>query len=230
MDEFQDRTSAGKFLAERLVSMNIDAPVVFALPRGGVPVAFEITKALRAPLDLILVRKIGVPAQPELAAAAVVDGEQADIVLNEEVMSLSGLTREDIDTLARKEIKEIERRRMAYLSDRDPIAVAGRTAIVVDDGIATGTTARAALRALARRGAKRIVLAVPVAATAEISALRELVDDIVCLIPARAFFGIGAFYQDFHQLTDAEVIHLLQEAESLLDTDKSQENSPPIRF
>lgn len=226
MNEFQDRESAGRLLADQLARMNIDDPVVLALPRGGVPVAFEIAKALGAPLDLILVRKIGVPVQPELAAAAVVDGERADIVLNEEVMSFSGLTREDIDALAEKELKEIERRRMAYLSRRTPISVSGRTAIVVDDGIATGTTARAALKALARRGAKKIVLAIPVAAADEIPSLHELVDAVVCLIPARAFFGIGAFYRDFHQLNDAEVVHLLQEAESSLASGRDQGKPP----
>lgn len=217
MIEFQDRASAGQILAARLVRMEPADPVVLALPRGGVPVAFEIAKALNAPLDLVLVRKIGLPSQPELAAAAVVDGEQADIVRNEEVMSLSGLSPQGLDVLARKELEEIERRRKVYLSGRPAVSIAGRTAIVVDDGIATGTTVRAALKALARRAAKRLVLAVPVAPAAEIHSLRALVDDVVCLATPDVFYGIGEFYRDFHQLTDREVIRLLQEASGLGD-------------
>lgn len=212
MDQFQDRTSAGRLLANELVRMNLQDPVVLALPRGGIPVGLEIAKALQAPLDLILIRKIGLPSQPELAAAAVVDGERADLVINEQVMTWSGLSLETLHSLAERELKEIERRRRIYLSNRAPISVKGRTAIVVDDGIATGTTVRAALKALAKRGTKQIVLAVPVAAVDEIASLREQVASVVCLIPARAFLGISSFYEDFHQLKDAEVIHLLQEA------------------
>lgn len=210
MYEFQDRTSAGRLLAAELVPMHLKDPVVLALPRGGVPVGFEIAKALSAPLDLLLVRKIGLPSQPELAVAAIVDGERPDLVINEEVMPLSGLSKSDLDILAHKELEEIERRRKTYLSGRPPVPIAGRTAIVVDDGIATGTTVRAALKALTRRGAARIVLAVPVAPADETVSLRSLVDDVVCLLAPRTFYGIGEFYSDFHQLTDAEVSHLLQ--------------------
>jgi putative phosphoribosyl transferase len=211
MYEFEDRSSAGRLLATQLAQMNLADPVVLALPRGGIPVALEIAKALKAPLDLLLVRKIGLPAQPELAAAAVIDGEQSDLVLNDAVMGWSGLSRDELDRLAAKEIREIERRRKAYLADRPPVSIAGRTAIVVDDGIATGTTVRAALKGLARRGAQHLVLAVPVAPADEVFALRGLVDDVVCLLTPEAFFGIGEFYQDFHQLSDAEVISLLRE-------------------
>jgi len=212
MHGFEDRSSAGRLLAARLATMNLPDPVVLALPRGGVPVGYEIARTLKAPLDLVLVRKIGVPFQPELAAAAVVDGERSDIVLNEEVMSWAGLSREAFDGLVQSELHEIERRRTAYLSGRAPVSVVGRTAIVVDDGIATGTTVRAALKALARRGAKRLVLAVPVAPADEIPSLGSLVDDVVCLITAESFFGIGDFYRDFHQLSDREVVRLLDEA------------------
>ncbi|WP_229426555.1 phosphoribosyltransferase [Microvirga alba] len=200
--------------------MQLPNPVVLALPRGGVPVGFEIAKALKAPLDLLLVRKIGLPAQPELAAAAVVDGERMDIVLNEEVVSWAGLDNETIEALARKELKEIERRRKAYLSNRPAVSVAGHTVIVVDDGIATGTTVRAALKALAKRGAKHLVLAVPVAPTDTVMSLRGLVDDVVCLATPQTFFGIGEFYRDFHQLSDEEVLHYLRNASTLSGTDE----------
>ncbi|MBF9232649.1 phosphoribosyltransferase [Microvirga sp. BT350] len=220
MNEFEDRSSAGRLLAIELARMQLPNPVVLALPRGGVPVGFEIAKALKAPLDLLLVRKIGLPAQPELAAAAVVDGERMDIVLNEEVVSWAGLDNETIEALARKELKEIERRRKAYLSNRPAVSVAGHTVIVVDDGIATGTTVRAALKALAKRGAKHLVLAVPVAPTDTVMSLRGLVDDVVCLATPQTFFGIGEFYRDFHQLSDEEVLHYLRNASTLSGTDE----------
>ncbi len=210
MHQFEDRASAGRLLAAQFVGMNVPQPVVLALPRGGVPVGFEIAKALNAPLDLVMVRKIGLPSQPELAAAAIVDGERADLVLNDEVIRFSGLSCEDVDMLASRELAEIERRRNLYLSGRAPVPVAGRTVIVVDDGVATGTTMRAVLKALARRGANKIMLAVPVAPADEIVALRALVDDVVCLLLPETFFGIGEFYRDFHQLSDREVIALLK--------------------
>nr|WP_245410893.1 phosphoribosyltransferase family protein [Microvirga flavescens] len=212
MNEFHDRSSAGSLLAERVAQLHVADPVVLALPRGGVPVGFEIAKALKAPLDLLLVRKIGVPSQPELAAAAVVDGERADIVFNDEVMALAGLDRRTIGQLAQRELEEIERRRQTYLSQRSPVSVTGKTAIVVDDGIATGTTAQAALKALARREPKRLVLATPVAPPEKVPMLRALVDDFVCLLTPEGFFGIGQFYLDFHQLSDSEVIGYLEEA------------------
>lgn len=212
MFDFEDRTSAGRRLAARLASMKIADPVVLALPRGGVPVGYEIAKALKAPLDLILVRKIGLPSQPELAAAAVVDGERSDVVLNEEVMSWAGLNQSAFEVLVHNELQEIERRRRAYLAGRAPVAVAGKTVIVVDDGIATGTTVRAALKALARRGVKRLILAVPVAPMDAAASLGGMVDDMVCLLTPKVFYGIGEFYRDFHQLKDREVVDLLNDA------------------
>src|SRR3954451_10457673 len=151
---FTDRPDAGRRLAERLRARKPENPVVLALPRGGVPVGLEIARALNAPLDLLLVRKIGVPSRPELAAAAIVDGERPDLVFNEDVMAAAGLDVATIEDLAARELTEIERRRSTYLSGRAPIAVSGRSAIVVDDGIATGATMRAALTALKRRGPK----------------------------------------------------------------------------
>jgi putative phosphoribosyl transferase len=206
---FKDRTTAGAGLASRLAGMDMARPVVLALPRGGVPVARQVADALHAPLDLVLVRKIGVPWQPELAAAAVVDGEESNVVLNEEVVALTGIGMDQIQARAREELQEIERRRMVYLGNKSPVPVEGRTAILVDDGITTGTTVRAAVIALRRRKPSRIVLAVPVAAAQTLEALRNLVDEIVCLATPEPFGAIGYYYRDFHQLTDREVSRLI---------------------
>ena len=193
--------------------MALPDPVVLALPRGGVPVARPIADRLGAPLDLLLVRKIGVPWQPELAAAAIVDGERPDLVLNEEVVRLAGLKDEEIHRLAADQLREIERRRAVYLGSREPVQVGGRTAIVVDDGIATGTTVRAALIAVRRRKPARLVLAVPVAPAETIDALRPLVDTLLCLSAPDDFMAIGNHYREFHQLADEEVVHLLRAGE-----------------
>jgi putative phosphoribosyl transferase len=207
---FADRVAAGRALGARLAALRLADPVVLALPRGGVPVAFEVAQALHAPLDLLLVRKIGVPWQPELAVGAVMDGGEPVIVVEPHVQAETGIERGYIEERARQELKEIERRRALYLADRAPEPVAGRTAIVVDDGIATGTTMRAALRGLRRRAPARLVLAVPVAPPETIEALRAEVDDVVCLAQPEPFGAIGYFYLDFHQLTDDEVIGLMR--------------------
>ena len=209
---FSDRADAGRQLAARLAGVLLSDPVVMALPRGGVPVAFEVARALNAPLDLVLVRKIGVPGYPELALAAVVDGERADLVLNDDIVAATGLGPEAISDLAAEQLDEIERRRRAYLSGRPPVAAAGRSVIVVDDGVATGASMRAALTAIRRREPKEIILAVPVAPSETIAALRPLVDHLVCLAMPDPFGSIGAFYTDFHQLSDAEVTGLLAAA------------------
>jgi len=206
---FATREDAGRRLGDRLKSMKLERPVVLALPRGGVPVAAEVARALSAPLDLLLVRKIGVPWQPELAAAAVVDGEHPQLVLNEDVMAAVGVRRDDVDTAMKRELAEIERRRKLYLGDRQPVSVAGCTAIAVDDGLATGTTARAALRALRSRGPRRVILAVPVAPPDTIADLQNEADEIVCLEQPVPFYAIGVFYRDFHQLEDEEVVRLM---------------------
>ena len=211
---FASRTEVGKLLAERLEKRRFERPVVLALPRGGVPVALEVARALKAPLDLILVRKIGVPWQPELAAAAIVDGERRELILNEEVIAITGIGKDEIERLAAKQLAEIERRRTLYLNDRQPVSVAGSTAIVVDDGIATGTTVKAALQALRKRNPKRLVLAVPVAPPGTIEDLRSYVDEIVCLEQPEPFYAIGAFYRDFHQVADEEVVEMLTAAAS----------------
>lgn len=207
---FMSREHAGRELALRLQGMDIRDPVVLALPRGGVPIAAEVARALHAPLDLLLVRKIGVPSMPELAAAAIVDGERTELVLNEAVMDAAGLTKGDIDTLAKEELAEIERRRRQYLSDRAPVSVRGKTVIVIDDGIATGTTAKAALQALRRRATKAMILAVPVAAPDALKDLAANADQVVALQQPAHLNAIGQFYSDFHQLSDDEVIKALQ--------------------
>jgi putative phosphoribosyl transferase len=208
-DLYPDRVSAGRHLAGLLAAMELADPVVLALPRGGVPIGREIADALGAPLDLLLVRKIGVPWQPELAAAAIVDGDHPELVLNESVMAVAGIGKAELRKLADRQLREIERRRQTYLAGRAPVPIAGKCAIVVDDGIATGTTVRAALTALAGRGAKRIILAVPVAAPQTLAELKSLVDDIVCPLQPAGLGAIGEFYRDFHQLSDEEVIRLL---------------------
>ena len=211
---FASRTQAGQLLAQQVAKLSFEQPVVLALPRGGVPVALEVARVLKAPMDLLLVRKIGVPWQPELAAAAVVDGERRDLVFNDEVMSMLGLNRDDIERAAAKEIAEIDRRRKLYLKGREPISVAGRTTIVVDDGIATGTTVKAALQALKRRNPKRLVLAVPVAPSDTIEELGAYVDDIICLQQPDPFIAIGVFYSNFQQVGDEDVIKMLADIDA----------------
>jgi len=209
---FRNREEAGAKLAQELGRLKGRDAVVLALPRGGVPVGYEIARELGAPLDLILVRKIGAPSQPELAVAAVVDGERMEIVENEDVMRALSLGEEEVQEGARRELREIERRRRTYLGDREPLSVKGRTAIVVDDGIATGATVRAALRAVRRRQPGHLVLAVPVAPTETVEALRDEVDELVCLSTPYPFAAIGQFYDDFRQVDDGEVGELLSRA------------------
>lgn len=214
---FDDRRAAGAALARELAASGAERPdpVVLALPRGGVPVALEIARALGAPLDLILVRKIGAPFQPELAAAAVVDGDDPQMVVNDEVVRGTGMTQADLEAAKAEQLAEIERRRATYLGGRAPVAVAGRDAIVVDDGIATGATMRTALRALRRKGPRSLTLAVPVAAPDSLAPMRGEVDRVVCLKQPEPLYGIGAHYRDFHQLDDAEMRRLLAEADRI---------------
>jgi putative phosphoribosyl transferase len=209
---FVDRAEAGRWLAERLVHLAAERPVVLALPRGGVPVGFEIANALEAPLDLVLVRKIGAPFQPELAVGAVVDGSRAETVVNEEIVRELQIPQSYVAEESARQLAEIERRREFYLAGRTRAPVDGRTAIVVDDGIATGATMQAALRATRRARPKRLVLAAPVAPPETIERLRPEVDEVVCLATPRWFAAIGSFYRDFRQVSDDEVVELLQRA------------------
>jgi putative phosphoribosyl transferase len=207
---FIDRSDAGRRLAHALVEYKNQQPVVLALPRGGVPVAAEIAIALQAPLDLILVRKLGVPIQPELAMGAVVDGGSPLVVRNDDVIRIACIEEPEFEGVCNRELSEIERRRQRYLGARQRVDVAGRTAIVVDDGIATGATMRAALRATRQRNPAKLVLAVPVAPTDAIAAMRQEADDVVCLEDYEAFGAIGLYYSDFRQLSDDEVVETLQ--------------------
>jgi predicted phosphoribosyltransferase len=207
---FKDRAEAGRKLALALAGYRDQLPVVLALPRGGVPVAAEIAAALEAPLDLVLVRKIGVPFQPELAMGAVVDGGSPIVVRNEDVIRLAGLSEAEFEAVRDSELIEIDRRRQRYLGHRKRVEVAGRTAIVVDDGIATGATTRAALRATRLRKPQRLVLAVPVAPSESLAAMREEADDVVCLESHELFGAIGFYYKDFRQISDEEVISILK--------------------
>jgi predicted phosphoribosyltransferase len=208
---FRDREDAGRQLAAALADYKDQDPVVLALPRGGVPVAAQVATALAAPLDLILVRKIGVPIQPELAMGAVVDGGNPLVVRNEDVIAMVGINETDFKAVCDRELAEIDRRRQRYLGDRERVEVAGRTAIVVDDGVATGATTRAALRATRARNPRKLVLAVPVAPTESLAELRQEADDVVCLEDHRFFAAIGLYYSDFRQISDEQVIELLRQ-------------------
>jgi putative phosphoribosyl transferase len=194
---FANRAEAGHALARRLAATPREGRVVvLALPRGGVPIGAEVARELDAPLDLLLVRKIGAPWQPELAVAAIVDGDPPDIVIDEETSAMTGVDRHYIETQARLELQEIERRRSVYLAGRAPVPVRGATVIVVDDGIATGTTVRAA----------------PVAPSDTLAELSKEVDEIVCLEQPYPFRAIGLHYVDFHQVGDDEVLAELEAA------------------
>lgn len=207
---FEDRADAGRQLAAKLAGMALERPVVLALPRGGVPVAVEVARALGAPLDLLLVRKIGAPSQPELAIAAVSDGAEPALEIDEATLAACGVSRSYVRSQVPAQLQEIERRRGLYLQGRAPLDVKGRTVVLVDDGIATGTTVRAALQALRWRRPRRIVLAVPVAPASELPALRRLVDELVCLQAPAVFGAVGRHYVDFDQTSDAEVVALMR--------------------
>ena len=209
---FPDRTQAGGLLADRLAIENLSHPVVLALPRGGVPVAAEVARRLRAPLDLILVRKIGMPGQPEYAAGAVAGTDEGGVVWNAGALAQSHLRPDDFArSLAAARSVNADRRAL-YLGDRAPVPLAGATAIVVDDGIATGSTMRAALQAVRQRGAARVVLAVPVAPPDTLEVLAPLADRVIALETPAEFFAVGVHYAHFPQVTDAEVQGLLAAA------------------
>jgi len=209
---YKDRRDAGRRLARELAHYGKDEPVVLALPRGGAVVAAEIADALNAPLDLVLVRKIGVPYQPELAMGAVVDGRQPHIIRNDDIIAFSGISEEAFDRVCKAELSEIDRRRKLYLADRPRADVEDRVVIVVDDGIATGATMRAALEAIRERKPKKLVLAAPVAPTRTLEELKGLSDEIVCLQSHEPFHAIGLYYDDFRQVSDGEVIDILSKA------------------
>lgn len=206
---FHDRVDAGRRLARALAGYKDRRPVVLALPRGGVPVAAEVAEALGAPLDLVLVRKIGVPTQPELAMGAVVDGAEPIVVRNDDIVRCTHVSEMDFRMIRDAELAEIERRRMRYIGTRTRADPAGRVVIVVDDGVATGATVQAALRAVRQRRPAKLVLAVPVGPTSTIEELRRDADDVICLEEHEPFGAIGYFYTDFRPTTDREVVEAL---------------------
>lgn len=211
MAVFRDRTDAGRQLAERLGEYaGREEVIVLALPRGGVPVAYEVAAALGVPLDVFLVRKLGVPAREELAMGAIATGGVR--VLNEDVVRALQISGPVIDSVAEREQKELDRRQHEYRDARPPLDLRDRTVILVDDGLATGSTMRAAVEAVRRQGAARIVVAVPVAASQTCEEFREDVDEIVCAVTPEPFYAVGLWYDDFSQTTDEEVRALLQKS------------------
>ena len=210
---YRDRIEAGRLLATKLTAYAHRPDVlVLALPRGGVPVAYEVAKALQAPLDVFVVRKLGVPGREELAMGAIATGGIR--VINEEVVRMLRIPDSVIDAVAAQEQRELERRERLYRDDRPPPDVSGRTVILVDDGLATGSTMRAAIEALRRQHPARIVVAVPVAAPSTYDEFRAEVDDIICARTPEPFYGVGYWYEDFSQTTDNEVHDLLAQVES----------------
>jgi len=210
--KFADRSEAGRRLADKLLHLKNRQPLVLALPRGGVAVGFEIAGALDAPLDIVLVRKIGAPWQPELALGAVTDGAGHETFIDRDLVANLDVSDVYIEEETARQLEEIERRRKSYCEGRPALEVAGRTAIVVDDGIATGATMRVALQAVRRRGPARVVLAVPVAPPDTLAALGEVADEAVCLETPIGLGAIGFYYRDFHQMNDREVTELLARA------------------
>lgn len=211
MKRFRDRVEAGRILAERLEEYAGRADViVLALPRGGVPVGFEVARQLGVPLDVFLVRKLGVPGREELAFGAIASGGAT--VLNEEVVASLGIDGETIAAVARREQAELERREEAYRGTRAPPDVAGKVVLLVDDGLATGASMRAAVKALRHLGPERIVVAVPTAARQTCEDFRPDVDDIVCAMTPEPFLAVGMWYQDFSETTDDDVRALLGRA------------------
>jgi putative phosphoribosyl transferase len=209
---FQDRRDAGRVLAKAIkTSLDSTDGIVLGLPRGGVPVGFEVARELSLPLDVVIVRKLGVPGHEELAMGAIASGGTA--VVNQMVVHELGISMEAIEKTAEREKLEIERRELAYRDGRPPIRVEDRTAILVDDGLATGSTMLAAARSLRSR-ARRVVIAVPVAAQSTCKQLRSEVDQVICATTPEPFLAVGSFYRDFAQTTDEEVRALLSQARS----------------
>ena len=209
---FADRAEAGALLADEVAKLGPVAPLVLALPRGGVPVGAAIARRLRAPLDVVLVRKLGAPGEPELAIGAVADGAAPEIVLNDKLVAALGVGADYIDAAAARELSLIEVRRRSYAGLRPNIDPAGRAAIVVDDGVATGMTMQAALRSARRLGPSRVIAAIPVASQDAIAMLRSEADAVVCLTAPRRFLSVGSFYRSFRQVSEEEVARLLSEA------------------
>lgn len=207
---FADRHAAGQALADRLEELDLDDPVVLALPRGGVPVAYEVAERLDAPLEVVVARKLGAPGQPELGIGAVAEGGEP--IFDETLVARLRLDDDAVAELVAAERAELDRRVRHYRADRPLPELAGRDVVVVDDGLATGVTARAALGALRGHGPGRLVLAVPVGAPSSVDTLRLTADEVVCLHTPRAFAAVGQWYDDFSQTDDDTVVDLLSRA------------------
>jgi putative phosphoribosyl transferase len=208
MTMFRDRQEAGQKLGASLDLLQLKDPIVLALPRGGVPVAAEVAKVLKAPLDLVIVRKVGAPGNPELAVAAIVDGDPPDIVLNREIVEAYALDDGALRVLIAQERPELERRRAVYRGKELPLSVAGKTVIVVDDGAATGTTMKVAIRALKRRSPRKIIVALPVAPVDTADELAQEAD-LICLNQPARFRALSYYYGNFPQLSDKEVLDIM---------------------
>jgi predicted phosphoribosyltransferase len=205
---FADRREAGRYLAQEMPrSIAREAPIVLALPRGGVPVGYEIARALHAPLDVFVVRKLGVPGHEELAMGAIASG--GAIVLNDDVIAESEVAQDEIEDAIARETRELERRERRYRGNRPSLDLAGRTIVLVDDGLATGASMRVAINALRQRRPAKIIAAVPVAAAETCAAMEAEADLMICATTPRPFYGVGAWYQDFSQTSDGEVQSLL---------------------
>ncbi|MCP8317418.1 MAG: phosphoribosyltransferase [archaeon] len=208
---FRDRKEAGKFLAEALSEYKDKNPIVLAIPRGGVIVAYEVAKALNAPLDLIIPRKIGAPNQPELAIGAVT--EDGTTILNQDILQYLRVPDEYIKEEVKNQVEEIKRRMKKYLGDKLRLSIEGKVTILVDDGVATGATIKAAIASIRKRKPALTVLAIPVGPQDTIEELRREVDEVICLMTPEPFFAIGQFYKSFEQTSDEEVIEILNKME-----------------
>jgi putative phosphoribosyl transferase len=217
-DYFANRRDAGRRLADAIEPLGLVDPVILALPRGGVPVGYEIARRLNAPLDILMVRKIGAPGHEEYGIGALVDGSSPQIVIDEESARLVGADRAYIEREITRQLAEIERRRTIYRTG-PPVPLAGRTVVVVDDGIATGGTVRAALQGLGKAAADTIVLAIPVAPRSALAVLEPFCNRIVCLATPEPFYAVGAHYSNFDQTEDAEVVSLLAAAKEWIAHD-----------
>jgi predicted phosphoribosyltransferase len=205
---FQDRRDAGQQLAEQLAKFAGSQPVLLAIPRGGVEIAAEVAVKLKAKIDLVFPRKIGSPGNPELAVGAVAASGQ--VIVNKQLQAQLGISDKDIDYLADKELREIERRRKLYLGERQVISLKGKTAIIIDDGLATGYTAKAAVLATKARQPQSVVLAVPVAPVETVESMKSEVDELICLSMVKEFYAIGQFYYNFSQVSDSQVISIIE--------------------
>lgn len=215
---FRDREDAGVKLGMELGKLQLHQPIVMALPRGGVPVAVEVARILHAPVDLLIVRKVGAPGNPELSVAAIVDGDPGEVVLNREIVETYALDEHALRVLIDKERPELERQRVAYRGKNKPISIAGKTAIIVDDGAATGTTMKIAIRALKRRSPMEIIVAVPVSPQDTVAELAQEADRVVCLSQPGQFRALSYHYLRFPQLADSDVVPAMNEATQLYKT------------